>query len=148
LLKKETVNDQRNGTKLDNGSMTEDKDIRFAQKKVDESWKENAVKAKIQPESHASERIPSEETGRRVEPKTSKTFLNLISSLGYQAMMHLGELPHPETNLPSVNLEAAREMIDLLLALKEKTANQLSPEEDRLISQLVPELQLKFSQKI
>ncbi|MFA6600752.1 MAG: DUF1844 domain-containing protein [Candidatus Omnitrophota bacterium] len=114
-----------------------EKDIRFADKKVDSSWKASAASEKSKPAENAAAPVP-----------TSKPFVNLLSSLGYQAMMHLGDLPDPETKVPAVNLDAAREIIDLLVALKKKTENNLSPEETRLMTQLVAELQLKFSQKV
>ncbi|OGW79339.1 MAG: hypothetical protein A2Z83_08950 [Omnitrophica bacterium GWA2_52_8] len=73
--------------------------------------------------------------------------MNLVTSLGMQAMMHLGEIPHPETNQPEEDLQAAREMIELLMALQEKTRGGLSLQEDKTLSGLVSELQIKFSQK-
>jgi hypothetical protein len=124
--------------------MTDDKDIRFADKKVDNGWKESVLKDK----SVSSKETVSPEASRKTETKTNRAFVNLLSSLGYQALMHLGDLPHPETNVVSVNLEAAREMIELLAAIREKTADRLSQEEARLLDQLIPELQMKFSQKV
>ena len=124
--------------------MTDDKDIRFTDKKVDSGWKESVLKDK----SVSSKETVSPEASRKTETKTNRAFVNLLSSLGYQALMHLGDLPHPETNVVSVNLEAAREMIELLAAIREKTADRLSQEEARLLDQLIPELQMKFSQKV
>ncbi len=124
--------------------MTDDKDIRFTDKKVDSGWKESVLKDK----SVSSKETVSPEASRKTETKTNRAFVNLLSSLGYQALMHLGDLPHPETNVVCVNLEAAREMIELLAAIREKTADRLSQEEARLLDQLIPELQMKFSQKV
>ena len=63
-------------------------------------------------------------------------------------MMHLGEIPNPETQKREVNLEAAREIIDLLGQLKEKSQGNLSAEEMDFFNSLLPELQLKFSQHV
>ncbi len=123
--------------------MAQEKEIRFTEKKVDESWKEQTSRDK---EISAKSRQP--ETRKPVAAKTSKPFLNLLTSLGIQAMMHLGEIPSPDTRLKEPNLEAAREIIDLLLAIKEKTEGNLSPEEKEVLESLIPELQMKFSQKV
>ncbi len=124
----------------------EEPDIRFSAKKVDESWKEQAAKeresadSKFRPQSPGS----SSQSSPKQSPKTSKPFMNLLSSLGYQAMYHLGELPEAQGE---TNLEAAKEMIDLLISVKEKTAGNLSSEETQVFDSILPELQLKFSQK-
>ncbi|MBU9889267.1 MAG: DUF1844 domain-containing protein [Candidatus Omnitrophica bacterium] len=117
-----------------------DKDIRFTDKKVDESWKEQVetVKTKAAP-APASTVKPLE---------TSKPFLNLVQSLGFQALMHLGEIPDPATQQREVNPEAAKEAIDLLIALRDKTLGNLSKDEKEILETLVAQLQIKFSQTI
>lgn len=62
-------------------------------------------------------------------------------------MMHLGEVPYAETGEKETNLQAAREMIDLLIAIKNKTAGNLSDEEMQAFETLLPELQMKFAGK-
>ena len=121
------------------GLMEFDKDIRFTEKKIDESWKEQAeaVKAKT-PAAGASSK----------QPETSKNFLNLVQSLGFQALMHLGEIPDPATQQRELNLEAAKEAIDLLVALRDKTSGNLSKEEKEMLEALVSQLQIKFSQRV
>ena len=127
-----------------------DDDIRFTDKKVDESWKEQAAREKensppasVNPQGPKTPNKPAE-TG---SPQTSAVFLNLLKSLGYQAMIHLGELPHPASGQNETDLEAAREAIDLLLALKAKTGANASPEEMEIFQGVLPELQLKFAGK-
>ncbi len=120
--------------------MPDDKDIRFTQKKVDESWKDNIVRER--------EKAPSSsQTPAKPQPKTSKPFLNLLSTLGLQAMMHLGEVPLPDGSPAEINLDAGREMIELLMAVQAKSAGNLSPEEKEVFDSLLPELQMKFAQK-
>lgn len=120
--------------------MTSDKDIRFTEKKVDDSWKEQveSIKAKaVTPTPGVASKAPSE---------TSKVFLGLVQSLGYQALMHLGDIPDPMTQERQVNAEAAKEVIDLLIILKEKTQGNLSDEEKKMLETLLTQLQIKFSQ--
>lgn len=116
--------------------MEPQKDIRFSDKKIDEGWKEQvATKAEV-----ASSQART--------PVTSKVFLNLVQSVGVQALMHLGAMPDPITHETGVNLEAAKATIDVLVALKDKTAGNLSPEEKQFLDSLLSELQVKFSQSV
>ena len=50
--------------------------------------------------------------------------------------------------MQEVNLEGAKEIIDLLIALKDKTAGNLAPEEKELFESLLPGLQMKFAGKV
>ena len=129
--------------------MSTEKDIRFTEKKVDEGWKDSASREKTNV-SGASAAAPKSDSGQSSSKtaKTSKGFVNLVTSLGLQAMIHLGEVPNPETQIQEVNTQAAREVIDLLVMIQEKTQGNLSSEENQLIQSLVPELQMKFAQKI
>ena len=128
-----------------------DKEIRFVDKKVDESWKEQAAREKDNtPASSAAPSAAKSAAANPSEskrPQTSPAFLNLLKSLGYQTMIHLGELPHPSTGGRETDIEAARETIDLLLALKAKTGDNASVEELEILQGVVPELQLKFAEK-
>jgi hypothetical protein len=122
-----------------------DKEIKFTEKKVDDSWKDQVTREKGNAPEPRS--VPAESSAKKTAAKTLKPFVSLLSSLGYQAMFHLGEIPNPDTQQPEINLEAAKEIIDLLLSLKEKTEGNLSPEEAEIFRTLLPELQLKFSQR-
>lgn len=121
--------------------MEPEKDIRFTEKKVDESWKEQAesVKAKASTPPPAAKPKSTE---------SSPMFLSLVQSLGYQALMHLGDIPNPTTQQVELNPDGARETIDLLIALRDKTQGNLSEEEKKMIETLLAQLQIKFSQSV
>ncbi len=124
--------------------MESDKDIRFTEKKVDESWKEQA-------ESVRAKAVPAAPAGSGTQAKTaetSKAFLSLVQSLGYQALMQLGEIPDPVTEQREVNTEAAKEAIDLLIAIRDKTRGNLSEDEKKTLETLLTQLQIKFSQSV
>ena len=80
--------------------------------------------------------------------ETSKTFLSLVQSLGYQALMNLGEIPNPMTQQTELNPEGAKEAIDLLIVLRDKTQGNLSDDEKKMLETLLAQLQIKFSQSI
>lgn len=110
----------------------------MTEKKVDESWKEEVAREKGK--TGPGPEPPAENTG-------SLSFPAFLSSLGYQVLIHLGEIPHPETKELHPDLAAAKETIDLLLLLQTKTQGNRTPEENQLLGRLIPELQMKFVQK-
>ena len=77
-------------------------------------------------------------------PKRSPAFENLIRSLGQNAAMLLGGYADPRTGQPVLDLEGAREMIDMLDVLREKTRGNLAPEEDTLLLDVLGNLKLAF----
>jgi Domain of unknown function (DUF1844) len=77
-------------------------------------------------------------------PERSIAFENLIRSLGQNAAMLLGGYADPRTGQPMLDLEGAREMIDMLDALREKTLGNLAPEEDTMIIDILGNLKLAF----
>jgi len=62
-------------------------------------------------------------------PKRLQAFENLTRWMGQNAAMLLGGYADPRTGQPMLDLEGAREMIDMLDALREKTIGNLAPEE-------------------
>jgi hypothetical protein len=77
-------------------------------------------------------------------PKRSAAFENLIRSLGQNAAMLLGGYADPRTGQPVFDLEGAREMIDMLDVLREKTRGNLAAEEDTLLLDVLGNLKLAF----
>jgi Domain of unknown function (DUF1844) len=77
-------------------------------------------------------------------PKRSPAFENLVRSLGQNAAMLLGGYADPRTGQPVLDLEGAREMIDMLDVLHEKTHGNLAPEEDSLLLDVLGNLKLAF----
>ena len=71
-------------------------------------------------------------------------FLALISGLAGNAMQHLGKVMNPLTGQIERNLELARETIDLLRMLREKTKGNLSDREKRSLDALLSSLQLNY----
>jgi len=75
-------------------------------------------------------------------------FATFILSLSHSALMHLGEAPHPEGgDAARVNLPLAKQTIDLLGLLEEKTKGNLTGEEERLITQILFDLRMRFVEK-
>jgi hypothetical protein len=102
------------------------------------------------PAEEAAPPPPQEERRRRVGdkvPNPNTTFSNLVQSLVIQAYMSLGMLRdpyHPEPVPP--DLEAARQMIDMVNMLAEKTKGNLTEDESEFLAAHLGELKLKFVQ--
>lgn len=72
-------------------------------------------------------------------------FYTFVLSLGSSAFVHLGDAPHPETGeLQRPDLALAKQTIDILVMLREKTKGNLTPEEERFLENLLADLQLRF----
>jgi len=71
-------------------------------------------------------------------------FTTFLLSLHTSGMINLGMIPDPSTSSSSVNLEAARQNIDLLDMLKEKTRGNLSSEEKNLLENILYELRMAY----
>ena len=112
--------------------MEDENKTHFTEKKVDDAWKKSIDKEK----EHASEA----DSGSPGPPP----FVQFLTSLGMQTLMHLGLLEHPVTKKKEKNLEAARETIDLLLLIRDKTKGNLTPEENALLTNLLADLQLQY----
>ncbi len=77
-------------------------------------------------------------------PKNIPAFENLVRMLGSNAAMVLGGYADPRTGQPVIDPEAARELIDMLDALHEKTKGNLAPEEDNLLLDLLGKLKMTY----
>jgi Domain of unknown function (DUF1844) len=75
-------------------------------------------------------------------------FYTFVLSLGSSAFVHLGDTPHPETGeaVPP-DLPLAKQTIDILAMLAEKTKGNLTDEEARFLENLLADLRLRFVQK-
>ena len=71
-------------------------------------------------------------------------FSTFIMSLASSAMVHLGEVPNPETGKTAVNLQLATHTIEILEMLQEKTAPTLTDKERMLIKDILYELRMKY----
>ena len=74
-------------------------------------------------------------------------FADFVEPLIAQAYMSLGMLRNPYQAKPTVDVNAARQMIEILTMLKEKTAGNLSPEEEDFLNTHLGELKLAFVQR-
>ncbi len=86
------------------------------------------------------------ESGQRNEtgPLPEVDFSSFILSLVAAAQVSLGLLPGPHTSLVARNLPAAKQMIDIIGMLKEKTGGNLEREEQELMDTALANLRIQY----
>lgn len=92
------------------------------------------------PAAPAPEPAPAEAV-----PATSPAFLRLLDMLAQTAALYMEGFPDPATGHRQADLAGARQIVDSLLALREKTRGRLSFEESDALDGLLGELQLAFT---
>ena len=84
---------------------------------------------------------PDEEPPPALPPLDFSTF---VLSLASTAMLHLGQLPHPEGEATAPDLPAAKQAIDMLTMLEEKTRGNLDPSEEKLLRSVLYDLRVSY----
>ncbi len=80
--------------------------------------------------------------------QSSVYFVNLVISLSQAAMQQLGKIANPLTGKVERNLDQAKLTIDMLEMLKEKTKGNLTKEEEKMIKEILANLQLNYVDEI
>jgi hypothetical protein len=78
------------------------------------------------------------------DEKTNALFVSLLMMFHSAAMQYLGKVKNPATDKIERNLEQAQAIIDMFDMLKVKTKGNLTPDEDKFISNLAQELKLNY----
>jgi hypothetical protein len=77
-------------------------------------------------------------------PKPLRGFQQLISFLAQNAVAMLGGYPDPRTGQAYLDLAGARELLDMLEALREKSRGNLAAEEDRVLVEVIGSLKMSY----
>ena len=75
-------------------------------------------------------------------------FSTFILSLSTSVLVSLGELPDPISNQKWINLPVAKQTITIIEILKEKSKGNLTPEEERLVEEMLYDLRLKYVESV
>lgn len=87
---------------------------------------------------------PSGNESPASEPALEMSFSTFVLSLSTQALAHLGEIAHPVDARLTVDLDAAKHLIDILGILEQKTKGNLEPSEAALLEQFLYDLRIKY----
>ena len=99
--------------------------------------------------SGKSDKPSQQEEGPRPSggPMPEVSFSTFVFSLSSSALVHLGEIPEPSTQQMHQDLMLAKQIIDTLGMLEEKTRSNLDPDEERFIKTVLYDLRLRYVQK-
>ena len=103
------------------------------------------VRAELEKPDAAPKTPPPPAAPSEPAPVTNPGFLRLLDMLGQTAALYMEGLPDPATGRRQVDLAGARQIIDSLVALREKTRGRLSFQENDALESLLGELQLLFT---
>jgi len=106
-------------------------------KRIDEEWKRKAHEEKQRAAMQDDDDYPS---GAPPEP----CFAFLVSGLVTQALIGLGQMPHPLTKKQQTSMEEAKFAIDTLQMLQDKTKGNLTDDEKRYLDSVLYDLRLRF----
>jgi hypothetical protein len=122
---------------------------RFSEEGSEEAAKE--TRAPEKEEKKGEEPGAQSGTAAQEEPDRGPfpevTMATFVFSLSSSALVHLGEIPEPETNIARVDLPIAKQIIDTLAMLQEKTKGNLDPDEERLLKSVLYDLRMRYVQK-
>lgn len=113
-------------------------------RKPDENTGEKEAQAKADAEEGPHKAEPAGEKREGLPPIDFATFM---LSLATSAQVHLGAIANPQTGKPETNLPLAKETIDLLEILREKTKGNLTKDEERLFEHLLYDLRMMYVEK-
>jgi len=107
-----------------------------------EARKEELKKEEALTEDRPQEKKREETLREEYVPKV--TFSNFVLSLSTTVLYHFGDFPDPATNKAEKNLTAAKQTIDMLNMLKNKTVGNLDNNEKELLDGILYELMMRY----
>lgn len=116
-----------------------------------EHAEERASESAAQEDERAAQRQP--EAGGKSGPGAREdasvglaemTFTTFVMGISTQALMQLGEIEDPVQRRIERDLPAAKQMIDLLGILRDKTKGNLDADEDELLANMLYDLRMRY----
>jgi len=93
-----------------------------------------------------AERDYDQHRGSNPSDMPEATLVGLLNMLALESELALGLIAGPGEDVPEVNLEAARHLIDTLGMLKNKTRGNLNAQELNLLDEILAYLRMQFVQ--
>lgn len=110
--------------------------------------REDAKEEKPEAETRQAEppkTVPKGEKPKEQPPMSPEmVFPAFLLSLNTSALIHMGLLPIPGTEQVEKNIQMAKQTIDLLRVIQEKTKGNLTKEESDLLENMLFELRMKY----
>ena len=99
----------------------------------------------VPPGPSATERDAAQQAADAAGPSAPPIdFSTFILSMAQSAVYHMGGFQDPVSGHTSTNLDLAKQTIDIISLLDEKTRGNLSEDEKRLLSHVLYDLRMRF----
>ncbi len=85
-----------------------------------------------------------EEEKKGAAPLPEVNFSSFLLSLSSSTLLHLGEIADPQSGEKKKDLALAKQSIDIIVLLKDKTKGNLTHEEEELLDHLLYDLRMRF----
>jgi len=110
--------------------------------------KEEEIKAEksSEKEDEAMESKTAEPESERIKESQlpEMNFPTFIMSMNASALMHLGVIEDPTLGKKEINLQLAKQTIDILTMLEEKTRGNLSEDEEKMLKSILYDLKIIY----
>jgi len=100
------------------------------------------------PAGQSAESAARSEAAEQEQALPEINFSTFVISLSTQALMHLGEIGNPISGKGETDVPVAKQMIDILAMLKNKTRGNLDPNEDHLMQDILFDLRMKYVEAV
>lgn len=119
---------------------------------AEENLDAEPTEEKEAPPAEEEEKAKADETGEEPAGETQEpplqfpemNFATFVASLNASALLHLGAIEDPSSGAKNKNLPMAKQTIDILNMLEEKTAGNLSEEEENLLKNILYDLRIMY----
>ncbi|HMQ09941.1 MAG TPA: DUF1844 domain-containing protein [Oligoflexia bacterium] len=99
----------------------------------------------------AKEEKSVNQTENKTEPSAQETqnnptinFTSFVLSISTSALVQMGLIPDPVSNETQKNMPLAKQQVDILEMLYQKTQGNLDENEDKLMQQVLYELRMRY----
>ncbi len=111
----------------------------------DQKLQKDPTDDQVKDELHTAAEDSGPEPAQENDPPLPQVnFSSFVLSISSSALFHFGEIPDPVTNQKQRNLSMAKQTIDILGILQEKTSGNLTKEEGALLENLLYDLRLRY----
>ena len=118
----------------------------FGQEETEQEEKEKkegkAESAETPEQPQAEEPVPEAEEEAAQLPEIN--FQTFVFSLNASALVQLGVMDDPATGKKAINLSVAKQTIDILSMLQEKTEGNLTDDEENLLKNILYDLRIRY----
>ncbi|MCI0416292.1 DUF1844 domain-containing protein [bacterium] len=126
-----------------------DEEIRINDRRFFDQEGNPVTKEESEPSSQTKEGPKTEkrETKKDGEPQPGIDFIAILFTFVHTCLIYLGEVKDPEGKSSEENLEGARQMIDILEIMQQKTKGNLTAQEEQYLESALYDLRMRYMKK-